>query len=121
MSVITDFIDKLTKEGADGNFLIINFHRGTYIQFAADKGSDKIYCATSGTYYDTGEALRSDQTTQLNQLGWDLASSGLEGNYGLNLNLQEDYPLSKLEEMIHATAKIYGASEDAYSYELVLE
>jgi hypothetical protein len=121
MSVITDFIEKLTKEGADGNFLIINFLRGTYMQFAADKGSNKIYCETSGKYYDIGEALSSTQIAQLNELGWDLASAGFEGNYGLNVHLKEDYPLSHLEEMIHATAKIYGASEDIYTYELVLE
>lgn len=115
MPSLQHYFQQLTTEGGHGNFLIIHLPENAYLQFASEKGSSKIYCEAS----KIPNSL--NQVSGFMPLGWQDLPSEYHNNYSQTLHLSAYYSLNDLEELIHATTKIYGCTEKDYRYELNLE
>lgn len=121
MFTINKYIQQLITEGGDQNFLIINLKNRAYIQFAAEKGKQEIYCEVSGSNPTLNIQLSPEQIDQLTQLNWSLSDSNYHNNYSQTVRIQATKDVSDLEELIHSTAAIFHTSEDDYSYNLNLQ
>jgi len=121
MSTINKYIERLITEGGTQNFLIINLKDGVYIQFAAEKGKQEIYCEVSGNNPKTNVYLNEVQINQLLQLNWSLSDSQYHNNYSQIAFVKNATDLIKLVQLIHTTTAIFKTSESAYSYQLNLQ
>lgn len=121
MATPLTYIQQLITEGGDQNFLIINLKGKAYIQFAGEKGSQKIYAEVSGNNPKTNLHLSSAQTEQLQQLNWTLSTTPHHNNYSQNLVISNDEDLKNLEVLIQKTASIFDTPMSAYNYQLNLQ
>lgn len=85
MSRISQYLQRLITEGGNENFLVINLKGDAYIQFAAEKGKQEIYCEVSGSNPKINFHLSQTQIDQLTPLNWSLADSPYHNNYCLKI------------------------------------
>jgi len=100
-------LQRITREGGDGNFLIVSAG-DYYVQFYGEPGERTIGCeAVSNTYLSGKRELRLDQINELKGRGF-----VLDGNFSRQYNLDEvdEYQLAQMT--VGILQRVYGVPAD---------
>lgn len=112
LALITQALEEILDEGGEQNFLIINLGRDYYIQFAGQKGGDKLHCeAVSNNFLSDEIKLSESQIAALQAMGWENPSYEMS-NFTLTLPAIYIADRDQLLSLIQRTADIYGVHID---------